>query len=419
MPHHLHLKRVEDYRKVVGSEIVEEIYRYAQKLQGEHIVMVNSTPSGGGVAEILNSLVLLLNSVGVKTGWRILKGPDSFFQITKGFHNGLQGGKILLNSRKKGLYEQVNFNNAQMNHLDHHDLVVVHDPQPLALINYYKKRIPWIWRMHIDLSKPNQELFRYLKQYIEKYDMVIVSHPSYIQKDLDVRQMVIAPSIDPLNDKNCFMEKEKVERVLRRRGVKTDKPIIAQISRFDTWKDPLGVIEVFYEVKKRIDCRLVLMGNMAADDPEGPIIYREVMKRVNGNPDITVLVNVADNDRTVNALQRVAKVVLQKSLKEGFALTVAEALWKETPVVGTRVGGIPLQVIHKKTGYLIRNNKEAIKACLALLKNEKHRKQLGRQGKEHVRKNFLITRHVLDYLKLFDYFLSIQHRFNVDKKNPW
>jgi len=412
-------KSIEDYKSIVSAGELDKIYRYAAKLQNERVVMVSSTPAGGGVAEILNSLVLLLNSLGVKTGWRILKGPDNFFQITKDFHNALQGADIILNKRTLGIYQQVNYNNAMMNHLDDHDLVVVHDPQPLPLIQYYKKRIPWIWRFHLDLSKPNKELLNYLKPIIEQYDAMIVSTPEYKQKSVGTQQIVFAPSIDPLSDKNKELDQNMIELLLRRQRVRFNKPIISQISRFDKWKDPLGVVEVFEQVRKKIDCQLVLMGNMAIDDPEGPKIYREVIKHVNNNPDVTVLLNCADNDRTVNALQRASKVVVQKSIKEGFALTVSEALWKGTPVVGTEVGGIPLQVIDKKTGYLVKDKKQAANACLRLLKNQKLQETLGRQGKEHVRKNFLITRHVLDYLKLFDFYLNAQHKFNIGVKYPY
>jgi trehalose synthase len=412
-------KTVEDYKLIVDPKEIDKIYKYASKLQNEHIVMVSSTPAGGGVAEILNSLVLLLNSLGVKTGWRILKGPDNFFQITKDFHNALQGAPITLNKRTLGIYQQVNYNNAMMNHLGDHDLVVVHDPQPLPLIQYYKKCIPWIWRFHLDLSKPNKELLNYLKPIIEQYDAMIVSTPEYKQKSVGTQQIVFAPSIDPLSDKNKELDQNMIELLLRRQRVRFNKPIISQISRFDKWKDPLGVVQVFEQVRKKIDCQLVLMGNMAIDDPEGPKIYREVIKHVNNNPDVTVLLNCADNDRTVNALQRASKVVIQKSIKEGFALTVSEALWKGTPVVGTEVGGIPLQVIDKKTGYLVKDKKQAANACLRLLKNQKLQETLGRQGKEHVRKNFLITRHVLDYLKLFDFYLNVQHKFNIGVKYPY
>lgn len=412
-------RKIEDYTSIVGEKVVEEIKQFAQRLQGEEIIMLNSTPAGGGVAEILMNLVIILNNLGLKVGWRILKGPETFFQVTKSFHNGLQGENIRLSEPNKQLYEQVNAHNSLMTHIAKHDLVVVHDPQPLPMVNYYKKRIPWIWRCHIDLSRPNQRLLKYLKPFIEQYDAMIVSCKDYQQKTLDIKQLLIAPSIDPLSVKNKPMPPREAKKILRKQEIPLNKPIISQISRFDKWKDPVGVIKVFEIIKKQADCHLVLMGNMAADDPEGPEIYKEVIKRVNKNPDITILLNCSDNDRTVNALQTISHVVLQKSLKEGFALTVSEALWKGTPVVGTRVGGIPLQIINGQTGFLVKNNQEAAVACLKLLKDAKLRKRLGQQGKERVRKNFLITRHVFDYLKLFDYYLNFSHRFNIGRDYPY
>ncbi|MDP3964419.1 MAG: glycosyltransferase [bacterium] len=405
---------LDDYLSVSDKTVINKIRLVSSRLQGEYIAMVNSTPSGGGVAEILNTLVLLLNSLGLRVGWRILKGSDNFFQVTKEFHNALQGSTITLSARKKLLYEQTCYNNAIITHLQKHDLVVVHDPQPLALIQWYKKRMPWIWRCHIDLSQPNAALLDYLRPLIEQYDAMVVSSPSYRQDSLAVKQIQIMPSIDPLSVKNAPLAKTARQKVLRRQRVSLNKPIIAQISRFDKWKDPLGVIETYKLVKKKFDCRLVLMGNLALDDPEGPEIYRQVIKQTKDDKDITVLLNSPDNDRTVNALQSVAKVILQKSLKEGFALTVSEAMWKGTPVVGSRVGGIPLQVRDGQTGYLVSSPSQAAAATLKLLTNEKRRATLGRQAKDYVRKNFLITRQVLDYLEMFDYFLNRNHRFNTD-----
>jgi len=408
-------KEIEDYSEIIGVYKVKEIKEMASKLQGERIVMVNSTPSGGGVAEILISMTQIMNNLGLKVGWRILKGPENFFQITKKFHNSLQGEEIELNNDIKETYEQVNYENSLIKHIGKHDLIVIHDPQPLPLINFYKKRIPWIWRCHIDFSKPNPELLDYLKQFINKYDSVIVSTEDYKQKGLNVKQIVFPPSIDPLTLKNREMSQEEIIEVLEKKGIKLNKPIITQVSRFDKWKDPIGVVNIFKQIRREFDCQLVLLGNLAIDDPEGPEIYKEVTKETNGNPDITVLMNCDDNDRTVNALQRASHIVIQNSIKEGFALTVSEALWKETVVVSRPVGGIPLQIIDGKTGFLYKTQEECVKICLWLLKNDELRKNIGKQGKEHVRNNFLITRHVLDYLKLFDYYLNRNHKFNVDR----
>jgi len=413
------MNSIQDYFRFCNKKTKSEILKLADKLEDEHIVMINSTPSGGGVAEILNSLVLLLNDLGLDVGWRILKGSDDFFQVTKEFHNGLQGEKVTINHRKKELYENTNEINARSTHIESHDLVVVHDPQPLALIEYYKKRIPWILRLHIDLSKPDQRVLEYLKPYIEQYDSVIVSSKKYKQKSIKAQQLIMPPSIDPLNTKNFPMTNRSMINILKKHGVTLHKPIISQISRFDKWKDPVGVIEVFKKVKKQFDCQLVLLGNLSIDDPEAPAILKEVRKKANHDKDITILLNVEDNDRMVNALQSVSEVVLQKSLREGFALTVSEAMWKGTPVVASRVGGIPLQVKDGVTGFLINNISQASEACLKILTNKKRRNRMGRAAKKHIKNNFLITRHILDYLRLFDFYLNQSHQFNIGKKYPY
>lgn len=264
------MNSIQDYFRFCNKKTKSEILKLADQLEDEHIVMINSTPSGGGVAEILNSLVLLLNDLGLDVGWRILKGSDDFFQVTKEFHNGLQGEKVSINRRKKGLYENTNCINARSTHIERHDLVVVHDPQPLALIEYYKKRIPWILRLHIDLSNPDQKVLEYLKSYIEQYDSVIISHKKYKLKNLAVQQLIMPPSIDPLNMKNRPMSNDSMIGILKKHGITLHKPIIAQISRFDKWKDPIGVIKVFEKIQKEYDCQLVLLGNLSIDDPEAP-----------------------------------------------------------------------------------------------------------------------------------------------------
>ncbi len=400
------MKTFSQYFKFIDEKTKQEIFSLAKSLKDKHIVMINSTPSGGGVSEILFNLVILLNDVGVKTGWRILKGSDSFFQITKEFHNGLQGEKIKLSKRKKDLYEETNKINSLSTHLESHDLVVIHDPQPLALINFKTKKVPWLWRLHIDMSSPDKNLLKYLKPAIEKYDGLIITSDKYRQKSLKIKNHIITPSIDPLAVKNSPLPREVINKVLKRHGVKLNKPIISQISRFDKWKDPLGVLRVFKKIREKFDCQLVLLGNMALDDPEGPAIYKKVQEEANKIRDVKILVNSPDNDRVVNALQSVSKVVFQKSLKEGFALTVSEAMWKGTPVIGTRAGGIPLQIIDGQTGYLIDNDEEAVKATLKLLKNPHLRNKIGQQAKKHVANNFLITRHLLDYLRIFNHYLK-------------
>ncbi|MBN2454858.1 glycosyltransferase [Candidatus Woesearchaeota archaeon] len=386
------------YRAIVGDEAIGRIEEKASPFSEKHVVHVNSTYYGGGVAEILKSLVVLMNDIGVETGWRMLRGNPEFFEVTKRFHNGLQGEKIYLSERKKEIYVGESKLNSLFMHIQRHDFAVIHDPQPLPLINYYKKKGPWIWRCHIDITNPNRKIWNYLTQFIVKYDAMIVSEYRY-KKKLPIPQHVIAPSIDPLDPKNMDMRDSDVAKYLRIGGIDLDKPLITQVSRFDKWKDPLGVIEVFNRVREKVDCKLLLLGNFAPDDPEGQGMYDEIMARKGDNKDILVINQT--NRRLVNAVQRASAVVIQKSIKEGFGLTVSEALWKGTPVVGSMAGGIPLQIRDGVDGYLTSNKNECAKRVIELLNNRTLAKKMGESGKEWVRKNFLTTRHMEDYLDLF------------------
>lgn len=395
------IRRIEDYREIVGDEIIHTIFTKARKFAHKHIVHINSTYQGGGVAEILASLVSMMNDAGVFTGWRILHGSPDFFSITKKFHNGLQGESINLTSIKKEIYVDQNEYFSRFTHLNH-DLVIVHDPQPLPLIRYYRKRQPWVWRCHVDLSNPNPELWEYLKTFILRYDMVIVSHDNYKKKDLPVRQCVQHPTIDPLSAKNKPLDKNTIKKYLNKFGISNNRPIIAQISRFDKWKDPEGVVKVFELVKREVDCQLVLCGNLATDDPEGRKIYERVSQKIKNRNDVILILE--ENDILVNALQSTAAVVLQKSLREGFGLTVTEALWKRRPVVASRVGGITLQVIDGKTGFLVEPND--IEGCarklIQILKEPELARELGENGRAHVKEKFLITRSMMDHLELME-----------------
>jgi len=389
---------LKSYKDLVGEELVEKIYQEAEPLANKHVEHINSTFYGGGVAEILNSLTLLMNDVGIRTGWRLLKGHPDFFNVTKKFHNALQGANISLSENKKRVYLETNETNSIIMHIDSADFIIIHDPQPLPLINFYEKKQPWIWRCHIDLSSPNQVLWDYLKQFIVKYDAAIVSMEQYKKQDLQKPHHIITPSIDPLSTKNKYIPESICRRYLEKFGVELDKPIISQVSRFDKWKDPLGVIKAYEIIKKHVDCKLVLLGSMANDDPEGETIYNDLMEKVKENKDI-IIINFSD-DFLVNCLQRTSDVVIQKSLREGFGLTVTEALWKGTPVVAGNVGGIPLQVIDGKNGYLVNDVKECADRTVKLLKDSKLREEMGAFGIEHVKKNFLITRHLMDYIRL-------------------
>jgi trehalose synthase len=396
------MRNLEDYRKIVGEDVISAIYRKTRKLYDLKVININSTYYGGGVAEILNTLVPLMNDAGVPADWRILRGTPDFFDITKKFHNGLQGGKVNLTQIKRDLYTQASQTFASYCRLDN-DCVIIHDPQPLPLIKFYRKRQPWVWRCHIDLSDPNIKLWEYLKSFILRYDMVVISNPAYRREDLPVFQRVIYPAIDPLSSKNKVINDKMVEKYLEKFGVPRDKPILCQISRFDIWKDPLGVVEIYEKVRRKVDCRLVLCGSMAADDPEGRQIYEEVLERAKDLIEAgDVILITSENNILVNVLQRSSDVIVQKSTKEGFGLTVAEALWKEKPVVASSVGGISLQIRDGETGFLLdpgdRNG--FVDRIVEILKHPKLGEEVGKKAKEAVRDKFLITRLLTDYLDL-------------------
>jgi len=398
------MRAIDEYRGIVGDKVISDIVKMAKNLYGLRVLHINSTYYGGGVAEMLYSLIPLMNDVGVSVDWRILRGTPEFFTITKKFHNAIQGDQINLSDIKKTLYIQNNQDFASYCQIDA-DCVIIHDPQPLPLIRFYKRKQPWIWRCHVDLSRPNPQLWDYLKGFILRYDRVIVSDCRYMKEDLPMDYSVIHPVIDPLSSKNKEISKDLIMRTLKKYAVPTDKPILTQISRFDKWKDPANVIEMFKLVKARIDCRLVLCGSMAADDPEGIQIYQKILQRANNHVakrDV-ILLTVEDNI-LVNALQRISSVVIQKSIREGFGLTVTEALWKEKPVVASNVGGIPLQMADGETGYLIdpTDIKTGAARIISILENPAEAKRLGTNGREMVRKKFLITRHLYDDLKMLN-----------------
>jgi trehalose synthase len=399
---------LDDYREIVGDKVISEITRLARSLYGLRVIHVNSTYYGGGVAEMLYSLIPLFNDIGISADWRILRGTPEFFTITKKFHNAIQGDDLHLTDVKKELYVQNNQNFASYCRLDA-DCVIVHDPQPLPLIRFYKKQQPWIWRCHIDLSHPNQHLWNYLKGFILRYDRVIVSDEKYMKEDLPIEHSIIHPVIDPLSSKNMTLKSSLMNKTLKKYGIPIDRPLVTQISRFDKWKDPLGVIEMFKIVRAKVPCRLVLCGSMATDDPEGIEIYEKVVQSVKNltkNNDVILL--TAEDSILVNVLQRTSAVIIQKSTREGFGLTVAEALWKETPVIASNVGGIPLQIIDGENGYLIDPDdiQTGAERIIALLQNHGEAKRMGTRGKELIRQKFLITRHLYDDLKLLNEVVS-------------
>ncbi|HNX82325.1 MAG TPA: glycosyltransferase [Candidatus Omnitrophota bacterium] len=397
---------IEEYIPIVGQSVIDDLRLIAQKLQGKIIQNINSTAVGGGVAEILNRMVPLLKEIGVDTRWDLIRGGEQFFEVTKKFHNALHGSSEIITQHDFDVFmatSQTNIDEVVIKG----DIVFVHDPQPIALIKK-KSGNKWIWRCHIDISNPNQKVWGFLMNFIDKYDSAVFSAPGFSPR-LPIRQFLIAPSIDPLSDKNKDLPQDVIDGVLRKYEISKNKPIVTQISRFDRLKDPVGVIEAYQQVKRYIDCQLILAGGGASDDPEGAKVLEEVKERAKKDRDIHILL-LPQNDIEVNALQRASTVIIQKSLKEGFGLTVSEALWKGKPVVASNVGGIPLQVKHKYSGLLCHSVDGAAFAIKQLLNSPEYAKKMGENGREHVRNNFLITRHLRDYILLF---LSLFHGEDV------
>ena len=384
----------------MGKNVIDDLRLLAKRLSGRVIQNINSTFSGGGVAEILQRMVPLLTELGVDARWSVIKGDMPFFEVTKKIHNTLHGRPDRFTQQDISIFNETSRKNIEEHNLVG-DIIFVHDPQPVALVER-KKELgkKWIWRCHIDVSKPNEEVWNFLQPWVLQYDAAVFSAPAF-SRSLPIRQFLISPSIDPLSDKNRELSQDTVDAVLAKYKIPDDKPIVLQVSRFDYLKDPVGVIQAFRQVKRNIACRLVLAGGTATDDPESEKVLAEVMERAGNDPDIHVLLVPTGSDIEINALQRAAAIVLQKSLKEGFALTVSEALWKEKAVVASAVGGIPLQVQNKFTGLLSHGIEGTAYAIRQLLGNPEYAKWLGKNGKEHVRNNFLITRHLKEYMLLF------------------
>lgn len=396
---------LKEYSTIVGQGVIDELYLLAEKLTGKKIQNINSTAVGGGVAEILSRMMPLLKQLGVDARWDVIKGNEKFFYITKKFHNALHNVKEEFSQDDFEYFLQVNRENANEMDLSS-DVIFVHDPQPIALIE--KKEMignKWAWRCHIDFTEPQKDVINFLETYIEKFDCVVFSAPAFSRK-FNIPQALISPSIDPLSDKNRELPENIIDSVLERFGIDKKKPIVSQISRFDYLKDPLGVIAVYKKVKKYIDCQLILAGGGATDDPEGMKVLKEVEDASMKDPDVHVIFLPPASDIEINALQRASTVVMQKSLKEGFGLTVAEALWKAKPVIASAVGGIPLQIAHNYSGILTHSIEGTAYYLKQLLNEPEFAKKLGTNGREHIKNNFLITRHIRDYLLLF---LSLYH----------
>ncbi|HOM97923.1 MAG TPA: glycosyltransferase, partial [Acetomicrobium sp.] len=371
------------------------------------------TAVGGGVAEILSRMINLLRQLGVDARWDVIKGDEKFFNITKKMHNALHGVDVEVSLEDLMYFQEINRQNAKEMDLCG-DILFIHDPQPIALVEQ-KETLgkKWVWRCHIDFTTPKEEVMAFLKLYIEKYDSAVFSAPAFARK-LSIPQVLISPSIDPLSDKNRELPQEVINSVLDRFGIDRTRTIVTQISRFDYLKDPIGVIEVYKRVKKHIDCQLVLAGGGATDDPEGAKVLEDVKNAAADDPDIHVLLLPPASDIEINALQRASSVILQKSLKEGFGLTVAEGLWKAKPVIASAVGGIPLQIAHKYSGILTYSIDGTVHYLKQLLYEPDYAQRLALNGKEHIKNNFLITRHIRDYLLLF---LSLYHEDDIVSLN--
>ena len=385
---------LESYERLIGAEAMRRILRKAHALAGTRVAHVSSTFYGGGVAEILTPLTLLMNAVGIETAWHLVQGTPAFFASTKMLHNALQGEPLVLTNEAKAIYETVLAENAMRLHIEDCDAVIVHDPQPLPLIDQFAgKKAPWIWQCHVDLSAPDPATWAYLRSFVERYDLAVVSLPEY-QLELDRPQCFITPAIDPFSAKNRELSRDEAREVLCRHEIPLDRPIVAQVSRFDRWKDPAGVIEAFRAARRQVDCTLVLLGSAAVDDPEAGLVLESIQSSL----DDRVFIVTVDDPMLVNALQREAAVVLQKSLREGFGLTVTEAMWKGAAVIGGNVGGIRRQISDGENGFLVDSVGEAADRIVLLLKDEALRRRLGERARQSVREQFLLSRLLEDWI---------------------
>jgi trehalose synthase len=390
--------KLEDYIGIVPKIDLVIIQKLADRFAGRQFLHINSTKIGGGVAEILQRMMIILTGLGINARWEVIEGDARFFDITKKVHNALQGNPEPISKDMWQFYFEVNKINAEKLDLNA-DAILIHDPQPAPLIEFKTSGV-WIWRCHIDISNPTTRVWNSIKNYVEKYNAAIFSVAKFAKK-LPLDKFIIPPAIAPLSDKNRELINTEIDNVLATLNLPVDKPIILQVSRFDRFKDPIGVIKAYRLVKRYNDCRLVLAGSPATDDPEGEMILNDVKEFAGNDKDISIFLLPPSSHIEINALQRAATVVLQKSLKEGFGLTVSEAMWKGKPVIGGAVGGIPLQIIHGVTGFLVNSVEGAALRIRQILNNPDMAKRMGESGREYVRRNFLITRQIRDYLSMW------------------
>jgi trehalose synthase len=390
---------IEEYSGISPKGDLILLKRLGEKMRGKSFLHINSTKEGGGVAEILHRMIPILNELGVDARWEVIEGDDRFFDITKKIHNALQGNSETITEEMWRHHFDINRVNAEKIDFDNADAVLIHDPQPAPLIEFRKKG-HWIWRCHIDVSNPEKEICDRLFRYCAQYDGAIFSVAKFARA-MGIDEFIIPPSIDPISEKNMELSDREISETIEGFGIPVDRPIILQVSRFDRFKDPIGVIKAFRIARRYNDCILVMAGSPATDDPEGAMVLNEVQDYVSGDPDIHILLLPPFSDRQINALQRAATVVVQKSLKEGFGLTVSEAMWKGKPVIGGAVGGIPLQIVHGATGFLVYSIEGTAFRIRQFLNNPQMSMRMGEKGREHVRQHFLITRQIRDYLSVW------------------
>lgn len=399
-------KTLSEYEPIVGDAALSEIHELVKPIAGARIVHINATAFGGGVAEILMALVPLMRDLGLEAEWQVIAGSDDFFNVTKASHNGLQGMSLPLDDSMKSLWKEYNQINAKQ-FAGNYDFVVVHDPQPAGLLHYHGREggDHWIWRCHIDTSHPNMDFWNFYAPFFNQYDAGIFTMKEYAGPGVEFGKLgIIAPTIDPLSPKNVAIPYDDARQVVTGFGIDLDRPLITQVSRFDPWKDPMGVIDAYRIVKEIApETQLALVGSMAADDPEGWYYLDKTSRHAGEDDDIFILHNFQGvGGYEVGCFQTASDVVIQKSTREGFGLVVTEGLWKGKPVVGGNVGGIPLQILDGETGFLVNSIEECAEKIILLLQNPDLTAKMGKAGREHVRKNFLITRHLRDYLQLFN-----------------
>ena len=392
-------KDVEEYRGIVG-EYVDKLKEEAKDLKGLRVLHINSTSYGGGVAELLKSLIPLMNSLGLNAEWEVIEAPEEFFNVTKKIHNGLQGGNIEITEEEWDLYKKVNEKNSKILDLSA-DIVVIHDPQPAMIPCFLDNDKKWIWRCHIDLSNPNKVLWERFKNYLKRYNMMLFHLSDYIKDEFASISRIFPPSIDPISDKNKELKEEVINHVLKKYNIRRKKTLTV-VARFDPWKDLKGAIDVYRLIKKEMDVQLLIVSAMASDDPEGWILFEEVARYAGNDEDIHFLTNIKGvGDIEVNVFQRIADLGLHTATKEGFGLVISEIMWKEKPVVGRPAGGVKIQIDDGINGYLEWNIEDISERVLELLRDEEKRYIMGKKAKEKVRENFLVTSHLMRYLKVF------------------